>query len=523
MSIKNIKIINHNSSTTYTVDGTITIITMRRHLDKFYSKIVATLGSRWMLGAIIALFVLQALWIVFSFRYPMVYDESFHFPVIQIFSHELDPFITDQPSRYDTYGDLQYSSSVFYHYLMSWPYRAIESITQYEPYQVIALRVLNVAMAAAGLFVFSRLFRQIKIKQTYINAGLLVFTMLPIVPFVAAHVSYDNLLFLLTPAYLIFAVKIIQSRKIIWADYAWLVTLGCFAALVKFTFLPIFAASMLFLTLLIFKRHGKRFFNGLWSSAIKTSKKLLIVTVSALVLFAGLFSVNYLIPLAMYGSPKPSCMETMSKDRCMTGRNGYLVERGQEARATKDTRQAMNLSAYTNKWFDIMLSGTVLTAANTPTAVSPVSAKSPPILISSLYFFVVFGLAFLLYSWRSLRKNYSWFFLIITTLTLVFAVFYTNLSGYRETHQFFANQPRYLLSVVPIVSVMIAAATAYAFRQHRWVKLGIFTSILLLFTQGGGVVTHILRSDDSWYWQHPTVIEANHKAKAVLEPLVKEN
>lgn len=494
---------------------------MRGRLDKIYTKAVDAIGSRWMLVAIIIIFILQSLWIAFSFRYPMVYDESFHFPVIQIFSHELDPFITEQPPAYDTYGDLQYSNSVFYHYLMSWPYRLIDLFTQYEPYQVVVLRVINVLMAAAGLLVFARLFRQIKIKPTYINTGLLVFTLLPIVPFVAAHISYDNLLLLLTAGYLLFATKIIQDKNIIWSDYAWLITIGCFAALVKFTFLPIFAASVLFLVGLLFKRYGRDFIVKMLKSFQASTGILRLITTTAMVLFISLFSITYIAPTVEYGSPTPSCFATMSKDRCMTGRNGQLIERGSEAKATKAERPGLALPIFTQNWINNM---TTLTNSTGSTYYqSGTFAKTVPLVTSVVFFGVFVGAGVLLYSWRSLRKNYSWYFLVVIAIALLLAVYYTNLTGYLETHQFLANQPRYLLSVVPIVTVMIVAAAAYAFRNHGWIKLGIFATVLLLLTQGGGVTTHILRSDDSWYWQNSTVIEANHKAKAILRPLVKEN
>ena len=494
---------------------------MRDGLNKIYTKAVVAVGSRWMLAVIILIFILQSLWIAFSFRYPMVYDESFHFPVIQIFSHELDPFITEQPRAYDTYGDLQYTNSVFYHYVMSWPYRIIELFTQHEPYQVVGLRVLNVFMAAAGLYVFARLFREIKIKQTYINAGLLVFTLLPIVPFVAAHVSYDNLLFLLTAVYLLIAVKIIQDKNIIWSDYAWLITIGCFAALVKFTFLPIFAASVLFLVGLLFKRYGRDFIVKILKSFQASAKRLQLITTMTLVLFISLFSITYIVPTIEYGSPTPNCFATMSKDRCMTGRNGRLIERGAEARATKEGRTALLLPIFTQSWISNM---TILTGSTGSTYfLSGTFAKVMPLVMSLVFFGALVGVAALLYAWRSLQKNDSWYLLVFITFTLFMAVYYTNLTDYFETRQFLANQPRYLLSVIPIITVMIITAIAYAFRNYGWMKLGMLVAAMALFTQGGGVITHILRSEDSWYWQNSTVIEANHKAKAILQPLVKEN
>ena len=45
---------------------------------------------------------------------------------------------------------------------------------------------------------------------------------------------------------------------------------------------------------------------------------------------------------------------------------------------------------------------------------------------------------------------------------------------------------------------------------------------ILLFLQGGGVMTFILRSDASWDWQNRAVIDANNAARKVLSPVVVE-
>lgn len=496
---------------------------MRERLNNLYRLTVRALGSKWAFTAILAFFVIQASWIALSFSYPMIYDEAYHFPVIKIFSNHWTPFIIDQPNDYDGFGDLRYASSIFYHYLMSWPYRFIELITQSEMYQVIILRLLNIAMVATGLVVFARLFRKVEIKQTYINVGLLVFVLLPIVPFVSAHISYDNMLFLLTAIYMIFAIRLVQSTQVVWSDHVWLVAIGCLASLVKSTFLPVFTVSVLYILVLSIRRYGWQFFSKLWKSLQQTTRKYQTLPVVVLLILTGLFLGVYLRNTIQYGSLKPSCEVTLSKERCDVGPSGGIARRNAHAIETKDQRPAMNPAGFTENWLKNMRTGTMYTAGLTSNNRELVVSDPLPVMNLLIFFGPIAGIGLLLYAWRSIEKSSSWYFLIVMVVTLFLAIFLVNLNGYYKTHSFFANQPRYLLSVLPILLVMITVASAYALRGYKWLKLVALAVVLLLFTQGGGVVTHILRSQDNWYWSDSRVINANNTVRNILQPIVKEH
>jgi len=180
---------------------------MKFNFQNTHNFIRRVLGSRGFLVFIIILFAFQSAWIAFSFRYPMLYDEYFHVNVIKLFSQQLSPFITSQPTSYDIFGVLSYGVATLFHYLMSFPYRAISVFTDNLAIQVISMRLVCIAFTAVGIVLFNKLFQKIGIKQVFINVALLLFVLLPIVPFVAATVNYDNMHYSLLSVWIYYLVK----------------------------------------------------------------------------------------------------------------------------------------------------------------------------------------------------------------------------------------------------------------------------------------------------------------------------
>jgi hypothetical protein len=487
-------------------------------MEKAHKKITSFLGSKLFFWLVVGLFIFQALWIAFSFRYPMMYDEGFHFSIIKIYSHQLSPIIVDQPVRYDALRDLTHEGSKLFHYLMSFPLRLSGIFTNNEAAQVIFLRVLNVLMAAAGLVIFRKIFRNLGIRLIYTNIAILLFILIPIVPFVAATINYDNLLLPLTAFYLLICVRILRNYKQArWYEYANLVTLGCAASLVKYTFLPVFAASVLYLAIFLWKKTRKTFFAAIKASFIRTAKLQVAIVISGLIIAVSLFSIVYVQNVVRYGTPNPSCTQTMPKERCLSS---AIERRNTQARTTRDQRKAVAPPRYVEAWLNTM--ATVSTVTATTTTKGNVAVRGElPVIYNFLFFGAFLAGAVLLYAWRSLRKNAGWYFGATMTAVLFLSVFYVNFKGYYTVHIAYANQPRYLLSLLPFALVMVVIAASFVLRNHVRTKLLSLAVALVLLVQGGGAVTHILLSQDNWYWQDNRVIRANHAAKKVLAPLIK--
>lgn len=495
---------------------------MKKKKGTFVSACINTLASNKFLYFVIVLFILQSLWIAFSFSSPIPFDEDFHIPFIKALSEAGFLVLGNQPVSFDGFGDVSGGRSVLYHYLMSFPFRVFTMFVSEDMWQVVFLRTINVFLSATGIYIFARLLREAKISQLHINLGLLVFIMLPIVPFVAASVNYDNMLFPLIALYMLYSLRIVRSAKVAWQDYAKVIIVGCLAALVKFTFLPIFATSVIYLIAIGFKRHGRVFLSSLWNN-IKTTKSIwqYISYGLLLTLVVGAFSYAYIRPIVLYGSPDPACPKTLSEMRCSVGRHGLLEERSKIARSTINERTVLNPAEFTQRWQQIMFRASVLSASHTVDG-RTVDKRGIPIIYSVIYYGVFIGLGILAYSWRSLHKNSGWYYLLAMIVVSILSVYIFNLQSHYATRTLYAANARYLLAMLPVLITMIIVASSYALGRMRNVKLAVFFLTVLLFTQGGGVVTHMLLSDDSWYWQRPKVIEANHIAKDILRPIVKE-
>ncbi len=125
-------------------------------MQQLSTRIRTFLGSRRFLWLVVGFFIFEACWIAFSAVYPQAFDEDFHFGLIQVYSHHWLPFLASQPAHANAYGAVARDPSYLYHYLMSFPYRLIALVVHGQVGQVIALRLINIALFASGLLLFRR-------------------------------------------------------------------------------------------------------------------------------------------------------------------------------------------------------------------------------------------------------------------------------------------------------------------------------------------------------------------------------
>lgn len=488
----------------------------------FSSLIIKFLGSKTFFWLVLILFVFQALWLALTFRYPMLYDESYHFGVTQFFSNGISPIIEDQSKEYDKYRDISREGSYLYHYLMSYPYRLIELITDRLAVQVISLRIINIALFATGLWIFAKMFRAMKVKPILTNVALLFFVLLPITPFVAATINYDNLLFPLTALFLYLCVNLIVKKKSPTInDYLVLVLLGFVACLVKFVFMPIFAASLIFL-LIKFWSDNKSSLTAAKKLISTSNKKILLILSVLILIFALWFSHIHIKNIINYGSLIPRCRDTMAVERCQAS---GLVRRNIILEESTDLRERVMFPGFIFLWADQILNYVSWSGVeHSVNGKLTVNEKPLPVFHMTMFTLVVAGGFAALLSWRMFAKNIAYRFTAVVFFVYTAAVIYSNFASYNKYHQLIATQPRYFIVLLPLLMIFMVLGLDTIMRKiQRPAKIILFATTLFFIMNGAGLITHLMVSDDNWYWQNKKVIRINNAVKNKLTPIVTVN
>lgn len=63
---------------------------------QYRDKIAAFLGSKKCFWLIMVLFVVESSWIALTLNYPAIFDEGWHVGIINLYAHQLGPFISHQ-------------------------------------------------------------------------------------------------------------------------------------------------------------------------------------------------------------------------------------------------------------------------------------------------------------------------------------------------------------------------------------------------------------------------------------------
>jgi len=490
-------------------------------MKKIVDKAVQIIGSKYFFWGVIALFVFQAAWIAFSFRYPMIYDEYYHFGLIEYFSHQWLPWINNQPVSLDLYGALGRNPYLFYHYIMSFPFRLVTLFTNDFVAQVISMRLINIGLFAGGLVVFARLFKAMKVQPVFRNVALLFFVLLPVTPFVAATVNYDNTVFLLTALLVLIGVRIIQSPKIQWHNYILIILIGMVGSLMKSSFLPIFAAGFIFIFVRLIIAHKKKLFQDNIQSFRASGLWLKIVILVPVVIVGFLFAERFVVNIIQYHSLDPNCTSQMSQGRCNTNpvelRNRHL-----EKIKSKDTIPAQ-VPQYANTWFSEMINTLLISGSNTNGKFGTEYAKPFPIIYMVVFWGTIVSFATFFYSLDKLRKISGFWLTISIIILYVASLFYVNLSNYYEYYQPIAIQGRYLLPFLPVMMLFALLGLNNILHRLGFLKLLILLVVLTLYLNGAGAITHIMKSNDNWYWDNSQIIyKINNKAKNILRPFLTE-
>lgn len=498
---------------------------MQSKFSKTKSLIFRVVSSRYFWWAVVGYFIINSLWLVFSALYPAAFDEDFHLGIIQIYSQQWSPFLTQQPEGANIYGALVTDPSYLFHYLMSFPLRLIAHFTDSLYIQVILLRLLNVGFMLAGLYIIRRTLLALKASNFTAHVILAIFVMIPIVPYLAAHINYDNVVIPLTFITLLATLRVYQGwSRGDWAiKQLWLLAIvGLFTSVIKYTYLPMLAASGLFLLvyLVIYLRRGSLQFPTIKKDFKRISKLSLTGMGIAFVIGLGLFVQRYGVNYVQYGALKPDCGKVLSVEGCSEygpwGRNYRMNQ-------TIDPSFAANPAEYAPMWFSGLWHRSFFAVAG-PTNNHDTQR---PLLIfgwTVAVIAVIGGILLLATLRRQLRNNAGAKLVMLTVGLYVVILFADGFSQYGFTGQAVAVNGRYLLPILPLICLLYARAFGIVLRRIKLnavvPALALFV-LLIGFTQGGGAATWIIQSKQNWQWQDSSLVRsANSFADNALSPLI---
>jgi hypothetical protein len=236
-----------------------------------------------------------------------------------------------------------------------------------------------------------------------------------------------------------------------------------------------------------------------------------------LVVTLGLFLQRYGVNTVRYHNPVPECDSVLSQQECRA--YGPWV-RNHDLAKTKGDVDA-NPLAYTWQWLQ-SLHYRMFFAVNGPV---DSHRNYPPLPLPSATAIVIAitGMGAVVFYWRqTFARRPLLVFLLLAGIVYCSLLWFDDYTQYLETGQPVAINGRYLLPILLLWAPVIGFALRAALSGYARLKILFAAAVLLLFLQGGGVLTFILRSDEMWYWQNKTVIHINNGARQVLAPFIIE-
>jgi len=492
---------------------------MPKKTKKSGSKFAAILGSRIFFWSVIAFFVFEATWIALSSRYPMAFDEGTHLGMIKLYAHQWSPLLLHQPDGPATLGAVVHNPSYLFYWLMNFPYRLLSSA--FNPHvTVVILRLINVMFFAGGLVLFRKVLGQTKASAAIIHAVLLFFVLIPVVCLQAGQINYDNLLFLLLGWNLLqllrFREQLIRKKSCDGVRLLGIAAVGMIASLTQFSYLPIFAAIVLYLVFLLSKNR-KNLQKQLHKNWRATAPFWKYSTATGFVVALGLFVWTYSINLIKYHNVTPQCDQVLSLERCQA--NGPWARNYEYAKHPRPETNH-NPLVYTGGWISGMVQRTFF-VINGPSGPAPYANRAPlPILLIGSVLVFGIGIILVIRCWRQVLGSDPVLCLLLFisggyTIALWGKLYY----DYVRLDRLVAVNGRYLLLV--ILPMLVAAGLAYRqLLQERW-QGWLAAAILVVSMQGGGLLSFLYFSNADWYWpDQPTMLRINQDAHHVVRAFI---
>lgn len=482
---------------------TATSLARPRAIDRSARTILAALGSGWFLGAVVAVALLSSLIVALSADYFLLYDEFYHFGIIRLMAERGTPFLTGTESVTGL-GDVERYGSYFYHALMGAPYSLATALGWGEYGHVLLLRVLTVVMAIGSLPVFAKALRTVGVGSATSNVAILVFSSVPVLSFVSATINYDGLVLLFSAVFALLIARAATEQPMRAITVLLAIAVGSLGSITKYTFLPVFAAGMIGLVVLVIVRSrstGSAAFRMPRGAELRSAR---FWASAALALVAvGLFCERYLVNLLMFGTPSPDCAVVHNADYCATwgpwGRNEEL-----DAAYPDHPFGLGPLFTYLARMWSGGVIGTIdVIGGETSSGIVTASGVSTYTWLAAIGTTIAIFIVVLVLP--RVFRNGAATVLLSAAVVYTAALFWTNYSDLRTMGVPIGIQSRYLLPIAPL---LLGAAglglsrilTAIEGRPLVW-KCAAVVVLLFAALQGGWALSYLISSDPEWF--HP--------------------
>ncbi len=511
-------------------------VTIRKRLQAINEWLMALLGSSKFFYGIVALLVLQAGWIALTARYPQAFDENYHLGLIKLHvEYGLLPFFSYQPEGASVYGAVISDPSYLFHYLMSLPYWLLSGLTSNETVQIIALRLINIGLFVWGLFVYRRLLAELKISRPLQNIVMLVFVLLPVVPLLAAHINYDNLMVPITGLLFLYVVRYInylRSRPVmaplIPVRMLLLILLfGAIGSVIKFAFAPILLATIVAVTAAtifyyVMSRIKPRGLRQLFDTSGR--RWILVLIAFATLLAVGLSFERYGMNLVQYGSPVPKCHKVLSIDECMDY-SPWARDYKYSQIYPRPTAQGYAVYPFVWVWRMVYETMFTITSRTYPPSDKVYYYGFSPLIVAHVvaWIGVAGGVLGIIVFWRRIRRNRPLTVLLGITVFYAIILFIQNFSMYHHSGEAVAIHGRYLVPVYPVLLVCLAIGWRGLLERFGGLRYSavVFLVLIILFMQGGGITNWLIRSNAEWYWPgNQAALQVNNTLKSVVDRVV---
>jgi hypothetical protein len=474
-----------------------------------YQKLASFVRSKQFFQLTLLVFIIETVWLAMANRFPMAFDEAYHFDLIVFFSHHWSPLITSQSSSSYGLGAIIHNPSFLYHYLLSFPYRLIAHFTQSLKTQVILIRFINIIFATCTLVMTRRILRLVGLSSLLSNIVIVTFALTPVLTQLSAQVNYDNLLLLLSSICIYWTLTI--ANRIYDTSHSLglllpLFILCLYASLVDFEFLPIFFGIVLYIALSLIRTkraYKKRLLKNLkrFYSKVPSPRHcaLLVSGLLGLVLFLNFYGYN----TVKYLNPEPQCSQVLSIADC---EHYYAWDRNYQLSLHNPHTYSYSFFGslhYSYTWARQMFSQLFI-------AVKPTlnGGALPSVRPYHLIVLFLLGVCVLCMVWagRQVFQNSR----LLKPLTAVMLVYLLgllarNYHDYVHLGQAVAIQGRYLLPVLAYIYGIFAMAVYYTLRGPNTYKsiarVALVCLVIISFVYFGGFSEYISKVTLANRWQ----------------------